>query len=256
MLGIARLRARARNDRDSARHAGLDHEGQDPLETDFKKQPFGGYSPTIRTFWIKARDLVVSRRWDRRPPMEEFVGDIFSTLITGKAVSEKDSVCVIGKDRETREFALTIKSDAFAKQHWDTIRRLSGLETKNDGTTPALQWRARVLERFSKNPPTATMFVYEDDWELGYKGGWSIECAVPSSVLTQLEAELLAQRAHEVYVGIDWATGLVWDSHAPPSEPASWGLVTINEREGPEPYNGHVEVIGWRVSGSSVAGAG
>jgi hypothetical protein len=127
-------------------------------------------------------------------------------------------VGVIGKEnRETKEFALTIKSDAHAAREWETARRLEDLAIKNDGITPELRVRAHIYETLSKNPPTATLFVTDDDWEIGSKGGWSIECAVPPSVLAQLEAELLARRAHDLYLGVEWEGGLVRDERAPPS---------------------------------------
>jgi hypothetical protein len=79
--------------------------------TDTETKPFGGYGFAIRTFWISGTDLVVSRRWEREWLIEPNAVARFSTSITGKAASEKDSVCVIGKDRETREFDLTIRSE-------------------------------------------------------------------------------------------------------------------------------------------------
>jgi hypothetical protein len=214
--------------------------------TDTETKPFGGYGFAIRTFWISGTDLVVSRRWEREWLIEPNAVARFSTSITGKAVSEKDSVCVIGKDRETREFDLTIRSDETAKREWEWHKANDIYE--NDGTTPELRVSGRISEILSETPPTATLFVTTDDWEIGSKGGWSIECAVPPSVLTQLEAEVLAQRARDLYMGIEWAAGLVRDEHAPPSFPTSWGLFTINERHGPEPLRGHVKLIGWRVS--------
>lgn len=216
--------------------------------TGAETKPFGSYGFAIRTFWVKGTDLGVSRRWERESRIEPGAGGRLSTSITGKAVSEKDSVCVIGKDRETKEFALTINSDANAKQEWEQVRRLEELITENDGTTPELRLRAHVFETLNKKPPTAALFVADDDWEIGSKGGWSIECAVPSFVLDQLDAELVAQRVHELDVGIEWEGGLVRDQHAPPSFPTSWGLITVNERQGPETLRGHVKLIRWRLS--------
>jgi hypothetical protein len=220
--------------------------------TDTDTKPFGGYGFAIRTFWIEGTDLTVSRRWRR----EEYGiggGDRFSTSIEGKAVSEKDDVCVIGKsDRETKEFALTIKSDEHAKQEWDHSSSIEALVAGGDkSSTPELRVKFHAFETFSKNSPTATLFVMDDDWEIGSKGGWSIECAIPSSVLAQFEAELLVQRVHKLFIGIEWKGGLVRDEHAPPSVPTSWGLFTIAET--PEPLRGYVNSIGWRVSDESAA---
>ncbi|HZS83859.1 MAG TPA: hypothetical protein VFA50_13370 [Stellaceae bacterium] len=218
--------------------------------TDTEAKPFEGYGFASRTFWIKGKDLVVARCWEREWLIEPSAGSRFSTSITGKAVSEKDSVRVIGKDRETKEFDLTIRSDETTKQEWEWHKANDIYE--NDGTTPELRVSGRISEALGKTPPTATLFVTDDDWEIGSKGGWSIECAVPPPVLAQLEAEVLARRASDVYIGIEWTAGLVRDEHAPPSLPTSWGLFTINERHGPEPLRGHIKLIGWRVSDRSV----
>ena len=67
--------------------------------TEIETKPVAGYGLAIRTFWIKGRDLVVARRWEREWLIGPGAGAKFSTSINGKAVSEKDSVCVIGKDR-------------------------------------------------------------------------------------------------------------------------------------------------------------
>ena len=45
----------------------------------------------------------------------------------------------------------------------------------NDGT-PEFRVRAHIFESLSKNPPAASLFVTEPDWEIGNKGRWSIEC--------------------------------------------------------------------------------
>jgi hypothetical protein len=66
-----------------------------------------------------------------------------------------------------------------------------------------------------------------------------------------LEADLLAQRTHELYLGIEWQFGLVRDEYAPPSVPTSWGLFTRGEE--PEPLHGHVGSIRWSVSNELAA---
>lgn len=101
--------------------------------TDTETKPFGGYGLAIRTFRIKASDLVVSRRWERESRVEPDADDRFLTSIAGKAVSENGSVCVIGKHGEAKEFALTIKSGTYAKQESEEIRRLEEFVTKIDG---------------------------------------------------------------------------------------------------------------------------
>lgn len=214
--------------------------------TSAETKPFEGYGFAIRTFWIKGTDLSVSRRWEREWIIDPNGGARFSISIAGKAVSEKDSVCVIGGDRETKEFDLTIKSDENAAREWEWHKAHDIYE--NNGTAPELRISDRIGEALSKTPPTATLYVTEDDWEIGSKGGWSIECAVPSTVLAQLETEVLAQRVRDLYIGVEWVAGLVRDEHAPPSVPTSWGLMTIDERHGPESLRGYVKLIGWRVA--------
>jgi hypothetical protein len=110
--------------------------------TDAEAKPFGGYGFAIRTFWIKGRDLVVARRWERERLIEPSAGSRFSTSITGNAVSEKDSVDVIGKARETKEFSLTIRSDETAKQEWEWHKAHDIYE--NNGTTPELRLSSRA----------------------------------------------------------------------------------------------------------------
>jgi hypothetical protein len=149
---------------------------------DTETKPFGEYSFTIRTFWVKGTDLTVSRQCVRQHFVDTHADDRFSTSIHGKAISEKDSVGVICKEeRKTKEFHLTIKSDSYATQEWETIRRVEEVGIAKDGT-PELRVRAHIFETLSKNPPTAVLFVTDDDWEIGSKGGWSIECAIPPSI--------------------------------------------------------------------------
>jgi len=66
--------------------------------TDTGTKPFGEYGFAIRTFRVKGTGLTVSRRWERQASSDPEAGDRFSTSIIGKAISEKDSVGVIGKE--------------------------------------------------------------------------------------------------------------------------------------------------------------
>jgi hypothetical protein len=202
-------------------------------------RPFGRYGFTLRTFRVNVTDLIVSRSWYP----EKDAGVRLS--ITGKAVSE-DSASVIGRGEETKEFYLTIKSDEAAKSDWEREKSTIDLLYKNDGSTPELRVSAHISETLSQKPPTATLFVTDDNWEFGTKGGWSIECDLPMPVLAQLADETIALRTRSVYMGIKWVAGLVRDEHAPLGIPTSWGLFTINEE--PQPLRGHVTMISWRVS--------
>jgi len=223
--------------------------------TEVKTRPFEAYGVSGRTFWIKCTDLIVSRLWERQPYYDRDAGARFSILIQGKAISATDSVCVIGKeDRATNEFNLTILSDAYAKQSWEEIRAAEEIVTPNYGTTPELQMRAHIFERLNENPPTATLYVTDDDWEMGIKGGWSIECKIPPSILAQFEAELPTQRVPELYMRIKWEAGLVHGEcygmaiHDPT---ALWGLFTVGERQTAENLRGHIESIRWDIPNES-----
>ena len=98
-----------------------------------------------------------------------------------------------------------------------------------------------------ENPPTATLFWYEADWEVGIKEGWVIECTIPTEVRDQLVQDLLTGRANEISVGIKWKGGLVYDKHAPPSVPTTWGLFRTEADSSPEPLQGQVESLTWEL---------
>ena len=82
----------------------------------------------------------------------------------------------------------------YRRPHADSSVLARNMIQVNDGT-PEFRVRAHIFESLSKNPPAASLFVTEPDWEIGNKGRWSIECAVPPSVLAQLETDLLVERA-------------------------------------------------------------
>ena len=216
--------------------------------TDTDRASLGGYGPAIRTFWVKGVDLTVSRLWEGSPLIGTDAVDKFSTSIRGRAISE-DGVCDINQGDQSKEFDLTFRVDTYAKQEWERTRINEAVLVKNDGTTAALRLRGLSFERFDKNPPTASLNVYRPDREIGGEGGWWIECRIPPAVLAQLEADLLAHRARELRVGIEWEVGLVLDEHAPPSVPTLWGLYTINETKGPETLRGYTKSVQWRGSG-------
>ena len=210
--------------------------------TDNETGSLGGYGPANRTFWLKGLDLTVARLWEREPFIDIDMVDRISTSIRGRAISE-DGVCVIGQRDEVKEFELTLRADTHAKQKWERIRKDEEVLVKNDATTIALRLRALQFERLNENPPTASLGVYRPDWEIGGEGGWWIECCVPSAVLAQLEADLLAQRAHELHMGIKWEVGLIRNVHAPPSVSVSWDFSRFQELLGPDALRGYVSSI-------------
>jgi hypothetical protein len=129
--------------------------------------------------------------------------------------------------QETKEFALTIRSDESAKRDWEWHK--ANDVDRNDGSTPELRLIGLIKEKLSEAPPTAILSFTPEDWEFGNKAEWWIECKVPPAVLNQLESEIIAQRARDLHVGITWVAGLVNDEHAPPSIPTTWGLFAISK---------------------------
>ena len=69
------------------------------------------------------------------------------------------------------------------------LRGLGGYLERVFGTVP------EDLVGYFGGDRLTSLFVTDPDWEIGNKGRWSIECAVPPSVLAQLETDLLVERA-------------------------------------------------------------
>ncbi len=207
---------------------------------------FGGFGLAIRTFWIKAKDLKVGRVWAKDQLGSGGPGK-FTSRIHGVAVSEKDGVCVIGDKKIMHEFALTLNVDTDVSTAWERYKASSVTKFRINEKTPAeiVGLLKFIDERLSEDPPTATLFNYEDDWEIGIKGGWEISCMIPTEVYDKIEEELRAGLIQSVTLGIDWEAGLVFDKHAPPSFPTNWGMFRIADDETPEPLQGHVTSVRW-----------
>jgi hypothetical protein len=218
-------------------------------------KPFGGYGFAIRTFWVVGSDLIVARRWKKDDTAEKSSADHLRGLIRGRAISRHDSVGIIGKDNPVKEFSLYVKNDDKIIEEWESVRQLYELELPHNSSTPEMRIRSHIFDELNKNPPSATLFFVEADWELGIDAGWTLECAIPSHVFVQLEAELAAGRATEVVFGIRWEGGLVYDEHAPPGYPTSWGLMCVANGKSPEPLRGHVEHIHWNLQDGNVGAA-
>lgn len=199
-------------------------------------EPFGGFGFAIRMCLVNGTNLSVWRHWSA-DPLDPEKPPKLSTSIGGNGTLEKDSVCVIGSGKQTNKFSLTIHSDEAAAEHWAGIKEMEDIVAPHGDSTPELRIRKHIFERLDKNPPTATLFFTRGDWEVGAKGGWSMECMLPPIVLKQLEEDLIAQRTQHIRLGIDWISGLVRDEHAPPSFPTTWGIFKLEEKGEPEPYH-------------------
>lgn len=213
-----------------------------------KNDPFGGYGFAIRTFWFNVTDIRLHRAWSR----ESLITDkpAFSNFVTGKAVSE-DRVGVIGQDGSINEFNFTLTEDTDAKTSWESIKRTDELLLKLSQSKyqpEHIRIKQLISERFDENPPTATLFSWEDDWEIGVKAGWSIECKVPPDIFSKIEDEMKANSVTSFFMGVKWEAGLIRDEYAPPSIPTVWGLYCLEENRSPEPLRGYVSSIKWSPS--------
>jgi len=209
-----------------------------------KQDAYGGHGFAIRTFWFDVTDLHLHRRWSR----ESFVTDKpeFSDFVTGKAVS-KDRVGVIGREGAVNEFHFTLTVDTDAKESWEWHKAHDVLAYTDHSRYKPEHVRIKKLinDFLDADPPTAVLFTDRDNWEIGTKAGWFIECTAPSEVLAKLIYDVAAQTVVTVTIGVKWKVGLIRDEHAPPSFPTVWGLFCLEENRSPEPLRGHVNSIRW-----------
>lgn len=218
----------------------------DEVDRQLRRETLSDYDPAIRNFLVKAVGLKLFRRAFTR---DDDNGSPISIKqsIYGTGISEKDSVGVIGEDESTKEFHLTIVSDESASEDWEFIRRCDSLLDEPDN--PATRYKYGKLD---KNPPTASLGLSPEDWEVGASKAWCLECMVPPDVLERLVLDMLADRVDEVVIGISWVGGLVYDKHAPPSVPTKWGLNKTGEDTGNvESLHGHVKSVTWEVTKQS-----
>lgn len=210
-----------------------------------KIEPFGGFSVGHRTFSITATDLGIARSWSRADlPDEE---ENFDLQIGGKAVS-KDAVCIIGETEKNHDFSFHLNSNDPAED-WKSIGSMErALFDADDESTPERKLKKYIFERCDEDPPTATLFWYDSDWETGVDSAWVVECTIPSEIRDQLVKDIFAGLADEITVGIKWVAGLVYDKHVPPSLPTHWGLFKTDESDGPESLQGHVESFTWKLT--------
>ncbi len=209
-------------------------------------ESFGGSGFAIRTFWLKATELRIGRKW-LREDIEDGAAK-FDFDIGGKARS-RDAVVIIGETKSTTDFDFLLSVDDPAKS-WARMKETSiaaGLNLE-DESTPERRLRKHLYGELDQAPPTATLFWYETDWEIGIKESWVIECRIPKEVRDQLVQDILAGKANEISVGIKWLGGLVRDKHAPPSVTTTWGLFRTEADSSPEPLQGHVESLTWELA--------
>ncbi|HEX5281960.1 MAG TPA: hypothetical protein VFW28_17900 [Micropepsaceae bacterium] len=220
--------------------------------TEESEEPFGGFHPdAIRTFYVKGRGLAVNRSWSRRNNVDDTTrSQECSAHITAKGYGNRDDVCVIGTEKASSVFALTIRPEKDAKsalERWantDRLRKLGAGE--QTGETPEQRLWSHINDELKKEPPTAFLGFIERNWELGISEGWFLDCDVPPSVFDALTADIVNRDVDEVGIGIRWVAGLVRDRHAPPVVPTTWGLFTLPGSTSPETMNGHVTAIGWQ----------
>lgn len=204
---------------------------------------FGGYGFAIRHFHVAGTELKVERRWSRSRIGEDASPE-FSITITGIASGE-DDVRVIGGEERSRTFSLAIRSDAKAKEHWETIKRLDKLVAGEGADTPERRLWTHRNEELDASPPTASLFMTSDDRESGVAGGWALECQVSQDVLDRLITDVMDGRASTVRIGINWVAGLVEDKYAPQRYATTWGLFKLSDESAPEPLWGHVTQFAW-----------
>jgi len=212
-----------------------------------KKDAFDGYGFAIRTFWFAVNDLHLHSCWSRESLITR--KPEFSHFVTGKAIT-KDRVRVIGRESAINEFDFTLRVDTDAKESWEWLKAHDVLAYTDHSKYKPEHIRIKKLinERLDTDPPTAALFTYEADWEIGTKAGWSIECKVPPEVLGKLIHDISSKTVDTISIGVTWSAGLVYDEHAPPSFPTVWGLFCLEENRTPESLQGHVSSVKWSPS--------
>ena len=209
-------------------------------------EPFGGFEVAIRNFSLKTTELRIRRKWLREDTEDGAAK--FDLEIGGKARS-RDAVVIIGETNSTTDFHFHLNTDDPAKSWADSKETLRSLSWNfEDESTPERKLQNYIYGKLDQAPPTATLFWYETDPEIGIKESWVIECTIPKEVRDQLVQDILAGKANEISIDIKWVGGLVFDKHAPPSIPTTWGLFRTEPDESPEPLHGQVESLTWELT--------
>ncbi|HMD49788.1 MAG TPA: hypothetical protein VKG79_11845, partial [Bryobacteraceae bacterium] len=204
----------------------------------------------------------------------------FATSVHGVAVASNDMVCVHGTDRHSREFALTVRSDARAAEEWQAyvsvseprVERDRGESVSVDKEERLESWVKGVHEtgatsqkrEFEGSPPTARLYgppVFADGW---HKDDWCIDVMIPSPVLEQLITDVSDHRAAAINISIRWAGAFTPQSGALATaapDRASlmravdeafglrrWWLIGGSDDRPPDPLRGHVAGFSWKLA--------
>ena len=227
------------------------------FDDDYAKGAFGGYRVTRRSFKIGVTDLQIGRGW-RRKDRDSGDADVISVSIGGKARSE-DEVAIIGGAKRSNDFYFNLNADSSEEtaREWSESKQFHGLAGDvEDEETPERKLLHHICDQFDESPPTATLFWYGSDAEIGVEEAWSIECTISKEAFDQLFQDILAGNANTISARMRWV-GLVSDIHAPPAEAIAWGLFEIDAKShSPMPLYGHVEFLNWVLTPSQTAFSG
>ena len=209
-----------------------------------REDAYGGYHFTSRTFRFDVNDLSLGRRWSRKWNFED--RPKFISSVHGKAVS-KDRVEVIGRDGSVKDFNFTLQVDTDAKESWEFLKACTGFANSDHSKYKPEHIRIKnfISERLDADPPTATLFTYDEYWGMGIKAGGAIECKVPPEIFSKIEEGIIAETVNSISVSVEWVAGLVRDEHFPLSIPTVWGLFCLEKNRSSESLRGHVSLIHW-----------
>ena len=192
--------------------------------TGTETEPFSGITiahPT-KTFEVACHELKLARRWLRSSSFED--NPEFSSSVHGRAVAERDHVTVFDyKQCRTKEFHLTLRTDARIRQSWESMKGIELLVKELNGERRRI--RDLQHERFDKSPPTATVFYHQ--------GHWAMECEVQATVLDRLSLDLIAGCVDMVNLRIDWPFGLI------AKQTGDWGFFADDQ------LRGYVSSVTW-----------
>jgi hypothetical protein len=218
--------------------------GVDVIGNDESEEKFGGYGIAIRTFWLTAVNLRISRIWRGEDVLVEET-DQFHIIMSGDATSE-DGISVIGDANRTNQFELSLNANDQTEQ-WTGVA-----DGDQEEATPESKLNKHIYERLDEKPPTATLLRVEpdDDWEYRTEGGWFLECSTSKELLDQLVNDVLSGNTNKITIGIKWVGGLVSHEYAPARMPQTWGMLRDEDGRNPVPLMGHLTLLRWELEPS------